>query len=240
MSEEEAESLEGAVGPDRRTFIKRLVVGAVFAAPIVSSFTMSGIEAAFGSEPRSTAMASNANTTPQYPTTVKCFTVAGNLLDVTFSSGTDTLRLTVPSVAPFTPALPAGTSICVYRGDLVALQPSVPPGDTPLSAYSVKWDTPTTGLQAPYVNGNSHQNALGNITLRVTTTSTAAGDPIYMIDSGSPVSAGPPADVFGWIVNFVTDPNFVVTQVAPAPPPTTAPPNAAPGTAVQFDPRFAG
>src|SRR5882672_5104890 len=100
MSEEEAASLEGAVGPDRRTFIKRLVVGTVFAAPIVSSFTMSGIEAAFGSSSRSTAMASNANTTPQYPQTVQCFVVTPNSLNQTFNSGGDTLHLVVPETLP--------------------------------------------------------------------------------------------------------------------------------------------
>ena len=35
------------VGPSRRTFIKRVAVGAAFAAPVVSSFSMSGVNAAF-------------------------------------------------------------------------------------------------------------------------------------------------------------------------------------------------
>jgi hypothetical protein len=33
------------LGSDRRTFIKRMVVGAAFATPIVSSFSMSGLTA---------------------------------------------------------------------------------------------------------------------------------------------------------------------------------------------------
>ena len=242
MSEEEAASLEGAVGHDRRTFIKRLVIGSVFAAPIVSSFTMSGIEAAFGSSQRSTAMVSNANTTPQYPTTVQCFVVTANTtFDVTFQDNVPpipsppvTLRLQVP----FRPAgqhnLPNGTTICVYRGDLVALQSSVPPGQIPVSAYSVKWDTPTSGNPPPFTN-NPHQNATGPITLTVTTAVVNAGNPIYVVDSGSPVVAGTPAASAGsWSESFVTDPEFVVTQVVP--PTTTTPP----ASSVTVEPRFTG
>jgi hypothetical protein len=33
----------GRLGWDRRTFIKRMVAGAAFATPIVSSFSMSGL-----------------------------------------------------------------------------------------------------------------------------------------------------------------------------------------------------
>ncbi len=35
------------VSTSRRTFIKRVAVGTVFAAPVVSSFSMSGVNAAF-------------------------------------------------------------------------------------------------------------------------------------------------------------------------------------------------
>jgi len=55
-----SEDLEKAVGPDRRTFIKRLVIGSAFAAPVVSSFTMSGVHALIGVP----TGAVNPNTTP--------------------------------------------------------------------------------------------------------------------------------------------------------------------------------
>jgi hypothetical protein len=56
-----SDDVEGAVGPDRRSFIKRLVVGAAFAVPVVSSFTMSGVEAVFGGT--AGAQVINPNTT---------------------------------------------------------------------------------------------------------------------------------------------------------------------------------
>ena len=39
---DEFEALDGAIGPHRRDFLKGLVLGAAFASPLVSSFTMSG------------------------------------------------------------------------------------------------------------------------------------------------------------------------------------------------------
>ena len=63
-----SEDFEKAVGPDRRTFVTRLVIGTAFATPVVSSFTMSGVQAVFGSSPRPITGASNGNTTgPQPP-----------------------------------------------------------------------------------------------------------------------------------------------------------------------------
>lgn len=38
------------VGIDRRRFVKRLVVGSAFAAPVVSSFSMSGVNAVFAQD----------------------------------------------------------------------------------------------------------------------------------------------------------------------------------------------
>lgn len=57
-----SDDLEKAVGHDRRTFIKRLVVGTAFAAPVVSSFTMAGVQATFGS-PRTGLVNPNTTTT---------------------------------------------------------------------------------------------------------------------------------------------------------------------------------
>jgi hypothetical protein len=37
--------------PDRRSFLKKLAVGTAFAAPAVSSFTMTGIQAAYAQTP---------------------------------------------------------------------------------------------------------------------------------------------------------------------------------------------
>ena len=56
-----SEDVERAFGHDRRTFIKRLVIGTAFAAPVISSFTMAGVSAVSGS---STPRGINPNTTP--------------------------------------------------------------------------------------------------------------------------------------------------------------------------------
>ena len=53
----------GNAGPDRRAFLKRLIIGTAFAVPIVSSFTMSGMQSVFADTPRSTTLVSNSNTT---------------------------------------------------------------------------------------------------------------------------------------------------------------------------------
>jgi hypothetical protein len=42
-SQEPIEEVIGRVGHDRRTFVRRLVIGTAFAAPIVSSFDMNSL-----------------------------------------------------------------------------------------------------------------------------------------------------------------------------------------------------
>jgi len=41
-----------ALGASRRTFVKRLVVGTAFAAPVVSSFSMNGVNTVFAQDSR--------------------------------------------------------------------------------------------------------------------------------------------------------------------------------------------
>ncbi|GMU79655.1 MAG: hypothetical protein AMXMBFR46_24450 [Acidimicrobiia bacterium] len=43
MSEGSADEIVERVGPDRRTFVRRMIVGTAFAVPVVSSVTMSGL-----------------------------------------------------------------------------------------------------------------------------------------------------------------------------------------------------
>ena len=65
------EDLEGAlesVGNDRRAFLKKMVVGTAFAVPVVSSFSMAGVQAAFAQtpplSPRQPATTTPGGTTP--------------------------------------------------------------------------------------------------------------------------------------------------------------------------------
>ena len=48
MIEPEPDEVLEHVGHDRRKFIKRVVIGAAFAVPVVSSFSMSGANTAAG------------------------------------------------------------------------------------------------------------------------------------------------------------------------------------------------
>jgi hypothetical protein len=59
----------GDVGPDRRAFLKRLIIGTAFVVPVVSTFTMSGVGSVFATAPRSTTLATNTNTTDTTTTT---------------------------------------------------------------------------------------------------------------------------------------------------------------------------
>ena len=57
------EELAG-IEPSRRTFIKRVAIGAAFATPIISSFSMSGLSvnaAAAGTAPHNSGIAPNLN-----------------------------------------------------------------------------------------------------------------------------------------------------------------------------------
>jgi hypothetical protein len=195
-----SEDLERAVGPDRRTFIRGLVIGSAFAAPVVSSFTMSGVQAVFGTKIGALTGAANCNTTlsppPNYPRLIAVHEV-GTGLDVTDSDDGVTLHLVVPSGA-----LPARTCISIWGADLVALDPLVPSGETPVSGYAVVW-----GGEPPF--------ASQAITLEVTDPAVTTGDPIYQFDkvTGALIPQGN-ASGNTWVVQFTEDPSFVVTAVS--------------------------
>ena len=198
-----SEDLERAIGPDRRTFIKRLVIGTAFAAPVVSSFTMSGVQAVFGTKVGALTGAANCNSTPpsappNYPRPVATFGVTAGGLDETVSDDGVALHLVVPAGA-----LPAGTCISIFGGDLNALEPLVPSDEKPVSAYAVVW----TGFKGdPPV-------ALSSITLEVTDPTVHTGDGIYEFDkvTGVLIVQGS-ASGHTWVVTFVEDPSFVVTS----------------------------
>jgi hypothetical protein len=62
---EDLERVVDSVGDDRRAFLKKMVVGTAFAVPVVSSFSMAGIQAAFAQTPAvSPRQTTPAPTTP--------------------------------------------------------------------------------------------------------------------------------------------------------------------------------
>jgi hypothetical protein len=246
------DELERAVGADRRTFVKRLVIGTAFAVPAVSSLTMSGVEAVFGADAGPITALANSNCTPapappNYPVVVNTFqTQAG--LDVTFPDGVVTLHLVIPKNA-----LAFGTCVTIYAADLAALRSLVPSDQIPVSGYAVVWQTPVADAKSP-------------ITFTVNDMAVADGDPISKFDkvTGELVADGTATD-HQWVVSFTEDPAFVVTGVAECPPPpppddggssrgtrddhgrgdrradgSGAAATAQPATAVASEPRFTG
>jgi hypothetical protein len=208
-----SEDLERALGPDRRTFVKRLVIGTAFAAPIVSSFTMTGVKAVFGATPGAVTAGLNCNTTqppaPEgFPTEIACITLdktaVSNGVDESFPDGGVLLNLVIPPEA-----LPPNTTVCIYRGDLASLASLFPADHPPLSAYAVVWEI----CEIP-----ANPDALSPITLNVTGASgVEAGDPVYEIDktSGDPVATNTASGPGAWSASFTKDPGLVVTD-APA------------------------
>jgi len=214
--DEELGPLEKAVGPDRRAFLKGLVIGGAFAVPVVSSFTMSGMQSVFAATPGSTTIATVPNTLPptplnNFPTEVACFTVTPTGLDVTTTDGAVQLHLVVPAGA-----LPTGSSVCIYRANLAAFDSVVPSGQTPVSGYGVVWSIPLPPGGAP--------NAASPITLTVTDPAVSNAAPIYAVDKTTgALTGGGTASGDTWIVAFVVDPGFIVTAVpTAAAAPTTA------------------
>jgi hypothetical protein len=49
----------GRPGFDRRTFVKRVAVGTAFAVPVVTSFSMTGVNSAFAATPLSSNLGPN-------------------------------------------------------------------------------------------------------------------------------------------------------------------------------------
>lgn len=227
-----------AVGPDRRTFVKGLIAAGIFATPVVSSFTMSGVESVFGAVPLklSTGLVSNCNLTqgmpaapPGFPTLLDQFVFYFTGQHFVMVDGATQVALDVPGVgspgAP-TPALPTCTIISVFKGDLAVLASMVPTGQTPLNGYAVVWRTQ---------GKDPEEDAVTPLVLTVTNAPVVAGNTVYRFDkvSGDPVEETVAADGT-WTVSFVEDPGFVVTQPtsgsgeAPAangPTPVTADPN---------------
>lgn len=212
---DEFEALDGAVGPHRRDFLKGLVLGAAFASPVVSSFTMSGVQSVVGDAAGATTLMSNSNTAgPKYPTQITCGNViaAGGTVTgtATLNGHTVTATLVVPAGA-----FSGTVRFCLWLGDPPSFTSVVPAGFTPKSPVGVSWIGP---------------NAAIALTLTVTDSRVQVGDQIFS-DTGQPqagtVSTGT------WTTSFTQDPNFVV-----ATPP--AAPAAAPAAPVTVGPRFTG
>ena len=84
----------GDLDPDRRSFLKRVVIGTAFAAPVVASFSMSGVQAVYAqSTTASGAVSSGQTSATTSPSTTT--TTSGNQTPSTTT--TSLSNTTVPS-----------------------------------------------------------------------------------------------------------------------------------------------
>jgi hypothetical protein len=83
------------VGSGRRTFLKRVVIGTAFAAPVVASFTMSGVQAAYAQTPTASGAVSNSDVTATTTTTT-----SPNQTVVTTTTTTNGNQPQVPAPGP--------------------------------------------------------------------------------------------------------------------------------------------
>jgi hypothetical protein len=217
---DDTEALNEAVGPDRRTFVKRLVATTAFAAPVVSSFTMSGIEAVFGTKVGATTLMGNTNSAgPKYPTMVATGNTSTlNGLGLFGSSGPTSMTLGVPKGA-----IPANTVVNVFTGSPSNFTALLPAGYTPKSAFAVAWTGP---------------NASHPVGLVVSDPAVGPGDQIFLISNNTATSFPGALGTGIWAVLFTQDPSFVVATPPPAPTPSSGGTTAA--APVTVTPRFTG
>ena len=60
---EDFEAATDGMGDDRRAFLKKMAIGTAFTVPVVSSFTMAGIQAVYAQTPTASGRVSGGNAT---------------------------------------------------------------------------------------------------------------------------------------------------------------------------------
>jgi hypothetical protein len=84
------DDLDGVIesaGHDRRTFLRRLVVGSAFAVPIVSSFSMAGIQAVYAQTPTASGQRTAPSSTTPGSTTTSSSTTTTTLANSNIHPG---------------------------------------------------------------------------------------------------------------------------------------------------------
>ena len=86
MSEDFEAATEG-LDDGRRSFLKKMAIGTAFTVPVVSSFTMAGIQAVYAQTPTSSGRvsggtASTSTSTTTAPTTSTTTTIPSNMTEV--------------------------------------------------------------------------------------------------------------------------------------------------------------
>jgi hypothetical protein len=224
------EPLNDAVGPDRRTFVKALVVGTVFAAPIVSSFTMSGIESVFGGAAGASMAMSNTTASPVGFAALIAIgntNADGSIAPPQNFTDPITIPSTIGSVVAGSntifPTAPAFRQFRVFRANQAYLEGQLGSGYTYVYGVAITWVGPDA-------------NAPG-VQLTLTHPSFQDGDEVFIVDDGGALSPYSATVIDGQaVIVFRQDPGFVIAR-APAAPPNNG---AGAAAAVGSDPDFVG
>lgn len=98
MAEDRERPVEEAVGDDRRAFMRKMIVGTAFTVPVVSSFTMSGVQAAFAQTPP--VSAPRRGPAAEEPTTTSSGTTTSTSTTTTTTQPNSTNGTLNPDAAP--------------------------------------------------------------------------------------------------------------------------------------------
>jgi len=76
---EDFDAATAGLGDDRRRFLKKMAIGTAFTVPVVSSFTMAGIQAVYAQTPTASGKVSagNASNTPASSTSTSTTSTTG-------------------------------------------------------------------------------------------------------------------------------------------------------------------
>jgi hypothetical protein len=87
---EDFEAATEGLGDGRRSFLKKMAIGTAFTVPVVSSFTMAGIQAVYAQTPTASGRVSagnaTASTTTSTSTTSTTTTIPSNATEDTLPS----------------------------------------------------------------------------------------------------------------------------------------------------------
>ncbi len=198
------EPLGEALGPDRRTFVKRMVVGGVFAAPIVSSFTMAGVSSVFGGSAGATVAAANTDAAPTGFTSVLAIgnvTPQGQLVPTAFNDNSTTPMMVGNVVSGPNTIFPTSSParVVVYRANSGYLADQLATGYSYLYGVAVVWQGPDA--QSP------------GLTLQLFHESFQDGDEVFLVNPDGTLSPyGATVTDNHVTITFTQDPGFVIAR----------------------------
>jgi len=208
----DVERLGDALGPDRRSFVKGLVASTVFAAPIISSFTMSGIESVFGNVAGASMAMSNTTAAPTGFLSVIAIgntNVDGSIAPPVPFTDSSTSPSTQGSViaGPNTiyPVNPAPRQFRVFRANQPYLEGQLASGYTYVYGVAITWIGPDANTPG--------------VKVTLTHPSFQEGDEVFIVDDGGALSPYSATVTDGQVVIvFRQDPGFVIARAPAAPP----------------------